>query len=259
MDGGSGCSFGSVAIGSGGNLVLFNRTDLPRRRVAATRRDCMLENVAAPRSGTRRVRTSFAVPGTHDIASCLLALVYFCLNAESTGSAFVLPTPSSRLWMAIPRNGCCRHALYIGHRMVLLGQHSDRNHGRNGPCRGGGEGRGSASDCRAGVQSVIVLALLCFAQIGVSAVPAMFLAVPASFLNGASAAAGIAAIKNSLGNLSAPSPVPFAMGYLQDLHGQLHRRPLLLAGMRRRRRCRVMSLRIDVQAETIIGSGRAGD
>ena len=43
-----------------------------------------------------------------------------------------------------------------------------------------------------------MMALLCFAQIGVSAVPAMFWPLPASFLTGASAAAGIAAI-NSLG------------------------------------------------------------
>jgi MFS transporter, ACS family, tartrate transporter len=60
-----------------------------------------------------------------------------------------------------------------------------------------------------------------FAQIGVSSVPAMFWPLPASFLTGASAAAGIAAI-NSLGNLSGFAG-PFAMGYLKDLTGNFTR------------------------------------
>ena len=54
------------------------------------------------------------------------------------------------------------------------------------------------------------MTLLCFAQIGVSSVPPMFWPLPASFLTGASAAAGIAAI-NSLGNLSGFAG-QFAMG-----------------------------------------------
>jgi ACS family tartrate transporter-like MFS transporter len=94
---------------------------------------------------------------------------------------------------------------------------------------------------------VIVMALLCFAQIGVSSVPPMFWPLPASFLTGASAAAGIAAI-NSLGNLSGFAG-PFAMGYLKDLTGDFTTGLLLLAG------CAVvgavvsMSLRIDERRE----------
>src|SRR3954453_20106831 len=75
---------------------------------------------------------------------------------------------------------------------------------------------------------VVVMALLCFAQIGVSAVPPMFWPLPASFLTGASAAAGIAAI-NSLGNLSGFAG-PYAMGYLKDLTGNFTAGLLLLAG-----------------------------
>jgi hypothetical protein len=76
--------------------------------------------------------------------------------------------------------------------------------------------------------SVLVMALLCFAQIGVSAVPPMFWPLPASFLTGASAAAGIAAI-NSLGNLSGFAG-PYAMGYLKDLTGNFTAGLLSLAG-----------------------------
>jgi hypothetical protein len=77
---------------------------------------------------------------------------------------------------------------------------------------------------------VIVMALLCFAQIGISAVPPMFWPLPASFLTGASAAAGIAAI-NSLGNLSGFAG-PYAMGYLKDLTGNFTAGLLLRATSR---------------------------
>ena len=86
--------------------------------------------------------------------------------------------------------------------MVLFGRHSDRTMERKGHVAVAllmsaiGIGlSGLVSN------PVIVMALLCFAQIGVPSVPAMFWPLPASFLTGASAAAGIAAI-NSLGNLS---------------------------------------------------------
>ena len=98
---------------------------------------------------------------------------------------------------------------------------------------------------------VIVMALLCFAQIGVSAVPPMFWPLPASLLTGASAAAGIAAI-NSLGNLSGFAG-PFAMGYLKDLTGNFTVGLLLLAGCAVVGAGVVMSLRIDVRREQAAG------
>jgi nitrate/nitrite transporter NarK len=76
-------------------------------------------------------------------------------------------------------------------------------------------------------------------------------ALPASFLTGASAAAGIAAI-NSLGNLSGFAS-PYAMGYLKDLTGSFTAGLFLLAG------CSVVgvvvaiSLRIDARREQIAG------
>ena len=94
---------------------------------------------------------------------------------------------------------------------------------------------------------IIVMALLCFAQIGVSSVPAMFWPLPASFLTGASAAAGIAAI-NSLGNLSGFAG-PFAMGYLKDLTGDFTVGLLLLAGCAVIGAAVVVSLRIDAKRE----------
>ena len=97
----------------------------------------------------------------------------------------------------------------------------------------------------------IVMALLCFAQIGVSAVPPMFWPLPASFLTGASAAAGIAAI-NSLGNLSGFAG-PYAMGYLKDLTGNFTAGLLLLAGCAVLGAAVVVSLRIDAKREQLSG------
>ena len=97
--------------------------------------------------------------------------------------------------------------------------------------------------------SVVVMALLCFAQIGVSAVPPMFWPLPASFLTGASAAAGIAAI-NSLGNLSGFAG-PYAMGYLKDLTGNFTAGLLLLAGCALVGAIVVVMVRIDARREQL--------
>ena len=75
----------------------------------------------------------------------------------------------------------------------------------------------------------------------------MFWPLPASFLTGASAAAGIAAI-NSLGNLSGFAG-PFAMGYLKDLTGNFTVGLLLLAGCAVIGAAVVVSLRIDAKRE----------
>jgi len=99
--------------------------------------------------------------------------------------------------------------------------------------------------------AVVVMALLCFAQIGVSAVPPMFWPLPASFLTGASAAAGIAAI-NSLGNLSGFAG-PYAMGYLKDLTGNFTAGLLLLAGCALAGAIVAVMLRIDARREHLSG------
>jgi MFS transporter, ACS family, tartrate transporter len=98
---------------------------------------------------------------------------------------------------------------------------------------------------------VIVMALLCFAQIGVSSVPPMFWPLPASLLTGASAAAGIAAI-NSLGNLSGFAG-PYAMGYLKDLTGDFTAGLLFLSGCALLGAVVVVMLRIDVRREQLSG------
>jgi ACS family tartrate transporter-like MFS transporter len=142
--------------------------------------------------------------------------------------------------------------VFGGIGMVLLGRHSDRTMERKGHVAVAllmaavGIGlAGLLSD------PIIVMALLCFAQIGVSSVPPMFWPLPASFLTGASAAAGIAAI-NSLGNLSGFAG-PYAMGYLKDLTGNFTIGLLLLAGCAVVGAAIVSRLRIDVKREHLSG------
>ena len=142
--------------------------------------------------------------------------------------------------------------VFGGVGMVLLGQRSDRTMERKGHVAVAllmaaiGIGMSGLVS-----NPIIVMAPLWFAQIGVSAVPAMFWPLPASFLTGASAAAGIAAI-NSLGNLSGFAG-PFAMGYLKDLTGNFTIGLLLLTGCAVVGAGVVVSLRIDAKREQSSG------
>ncbi|WP_166294693.1 MFS transporter [Bradyrhizobium sp. 2S1] len=158
------------------------------------------------------------------------ALVYFCLNAASYGVAFFLPTIIKAFGVTDTQTGLIAAVPFVfgAIGMVLLGRHSDKT-GERRYHVAGALTLAAVGIGLAGLVSspVLIIGLLCIAQIGVSSVPPMFWPMPASILNGASAAAGIAAI-NSLGNLSGFAG-PFAMGYLKDLTGGFTAGLLLLA------------------------------
>ena len=155
------------------------------------------------------------------------------------------PIPQTGLLAALP-------FVFGAMGMVLLGRHSDRTMERKGHVAAALL-MATVGIGLAGLVSnpVIVMALLCFAQIGVSAVPPMFWPLPASFLTGASAAAGIAAI-NSLGKLSGFAG-PYAMGYLKDLTGSFTAGLLLLGGCALVGAIVVVLLRIDARREQVSG------
>ncbi|MBR0695792.1 MFS transporter [Bradyrhizobium lablabi] len=167
-----------------------------------------------------------------DLRILACALVYFCLNAASYGIAFFLPTIIKAFGVTDTQTGLIAALPFVfgAIGMVLLGRHSDRT-GERKMHVAAALTLAALGISMAGLVSnpVLIVALLCLAQIGVSSVPPMFWPMPASILTGASAAAGIAAI-NSLGNLSGFAG-PFAMGYLKDLTGGFTAGLLLLAAM----------------------------
>ena len=244
----------SILVGIG-VLVLSDRFSAPGAAGCNKMRSRGWRTCRQPRSRNKeKVEHLSLFQALTDIRILLCALVYFCLNAASYGVAFFLPTIIKGFGVSDTQTGLLAALPFIfgGIGMVLLGRHSDRTMERKGHVAVAllmaaiGIGlSGLVSN------PVIVMALLCFAQIGVSSVPAMFWPLPASFLTGASAAAGIAAI-NSLGNLSGFAG-PFAMGYLKDLTGTFTVGLLLLAGCAVVGAVVVMSLRIDVRREQSSG------
>jgi ACS family tartrate transporter-like MFS transporter len=240
-----------------GLVVFFYLTDFPRQaKWLQSDEIAWLENVQAiEKSNKEKVEHLSLLQSLTDVRILLCALVYFCLNAASYGVAFFLPTIIKGFGVSDTQTGLLAALPFIfgGIGMVLLGRHSDRTMERKGHVAVAllmaaiGIGlSGLVSN------PIVIMALLCFAQIGVSAVPPMFWPLPASMLTGASAAAGIAAI-NSLGNLSGFAG-PFAMGYLKDLTGTFTVGLLLLAGCAVVGAIVVMSLRIDVRREQSAGN-----
>jgi MFS family permease len=243
----------SVLAGCG---VLFYLTDFPRQAHWLKADEiAWLENVqATEKRNKEKVEHLSLLQALTDVRILMCALVYFCLNAASYGVAFFLPTIIKGFGVSDTQTGLLAALPFIfgAIGMVLLGRHSDRTMERKGHVAVALLMAAIGIGISGLVSSpVLIMALLCFAQIGVSAVPPMFWPLPASFLTGASAAAGIAAI-NSLGNLSGFAG-PYAMGYLKDLTGTFTTGLLLLAGCAVVGAAVVMSLRIDVRREHAAG------
>src|SRR3954469_20526524 len=236
--------------------VLFYLTDFPRQAHWLKAGEiAWLESVqATEKRNKEKVEHLSLFQALTDVRILMCALVYFCLNAASYGVAFFLPTIIKNFGVSDTQTGLLAALPFVFGAVVivLLGRHSDRTMERKGHVAAALL-MATVGIGLAGIISnpVIVMALLCFAQIGVSAVPPMFWPLPASFLTGASAAAGIAAI-NALGNLSGFAG-PYAMGYLKDLTGNFTAGLLLLAGCAIVGAIVVMSLRIDVRREQSSG------
>ncbi len=243
----------SLLVGIG---VLTYLTDFPRQaRWLQPDEIAWLENVQAiEKQNKEKVEHLSLMQALTDPRILLCALVYFCLNAASYGVAFFLPTIIKGFGVSDAQTGLLAALPFVfgAIGMVVLGRHSDRTMERKGHVAAAlvmaAVGVGLAGLI---ANPVIVIALLCFAQIGISAVPPMFWPLPASFLTGASAAAGIAAI-NSLGNLSGFAG-PYAMGYLKDLTGGFTAGLLLLAGCALLGAVVVVLLRIDARREQLAG------
>ena len=180
-----------------------------------------------------------------------LALVYFGGVATNYGIAFWLPQIIQGfggltkfqigLVTAIPY-------LIGAITMVLWGRRSDRKMERKlhvaiplVVAAIGIGGAGLVSD------PVVKMTLLSIAGFGVFANLPVFWTLPAAFLSGASAAAGIAII-NALGNLAGFAG-PYAMGYIRDKTGSFGGGLLLIAALALVGAIAVMVLRHDTRLE----------
>jgi MFS transporter, ACS family, tartrate transporter len=243
----------SILVGLG---VLLYLTDFPRQARWLKKDEIeWLENgLATERRNKEQVEHLSLLQALTDFRLLLCALVYFCLNAASYGVAFFLPTIIKSFGISDTQTGLLAALPFVfgGIGMVLFARHSDRAMERKGHVAAALLMAAVGIGLSGLVSSpFMVIALLCFAQIGVSSVPPMFWPLPSSFLTGASAAAGIAAI-NSLGNLAGFAG-PFAMGYLKDMTGSFTAGLLFLSCFAICGAGVVMTLRIDARREQAAG------
>src|SRR5271170_54500 len=243
----------SIVIGV---IVLFYLTDHPGHAhwLQDDEKDWLKGRLAQERQVKEKAEHFSILKAMVDPRILVCAAIYFCLNAASYGTSFFLPSifktfgvtdSQAALLSAVP-------FLFGAVGMMLIGRSSDRTLKRREHVVAvmaitalGVAATGFASSI------FVAMACLCFAQIGISAMPPVFWPLPASILTGASAAAGIAAI-NSVGNLSGFAG-PYAMGYLKDLTGSFTAGLLLLAGCALIGAIVVVMLRIDARREQLSG------
>ncbi|HEY1857437.1 MFS transporter [Acidocella sp.] len=150
----------------------------------------------------------------------LLAFIYFGINAAVYGISFFLPQIVHGFGLSFGLTGLVTTLPYIAGvlGMVFWSRHSDRTHERREHI---GMALLFAGLCIAGttvVDSPIAkMFLFTVAGFGLFGSQPCFWALPATFLSGPAAAAGLAAV-NSLGNLSGFFG-PYVMGRVKDATG----------------------------------------
>jgi ACS family tartrate transporter-like MFS transporter len=150
----------------------------------------------------------------------LLAFIYFGINAAVYGLSFFMPQIVHSFGLSFALTGLVTTLPYIMGiiGMVFWGRHSDRTRERREHV---GFGLLIAGLCIAGTTVVdnpaAKMLLFTIAGFGMFGAQPCFWALPASFLSGPAAAAGLAAV-NSLGNLSGFFG-PYIMGRVKDATG----------------------------------------
>jgi MFS family permease len=205
-----------------GFVVLLALTDFPGKAkwLAQDEKDWLQARLEGERKSREGAEHFSILKAIIDPRVLACSAIYFCLNAASYGTAFFLPSIIKEFGVSDAMTGVLSAVPFVfgAIGMILLGRNSDRTLKRKehvafalGLAFVGIGLAGYAGN------PVLEMALLCLAQIGISAMPPLFWPLPTSLLSGASAAAGIAAI-NSIGNLSGFFG-PTIMGKFHDLTG----------------------------------------
>ncbi len=164
----------------------------------------------------------------------LLGLIYFCVASGIYIISFWLPTIIKQTGIADPFEiGLLTAIPYIAAiiAMILVTSNADRLRERRWhtlvPCLV--TATGLAITALAGGNTLIAMVGLILATAGASSAQAAFWSLPAAFLGGAAAAAGIALV-NSLGNIAGFAST-FLVGWMTDLTHSTSASLFLFAGL----------------------------
>ena len=219
-------------------VVLTYLTDRPKdaKWLSADERAWLVERHATETRIREKAQHFSALQAITNTRVVLLAFIYFGINAAVYGLSFFMPQIVHSFGLSFALTGLVTTLPYIAGviGMVFWSRHSDRTHERREHV---GMALLIAGLCIAGTTVVDnpigKMILFTIAGFGMFGAQPCFWALPATFLSGPAAAAGLAMV-NSLGNLSGFFG-PYVMGTSEGCHRILHDRA---AGDRRDPRLR---------------------
>lgn len=236
-------------------VVLGYLTDGPDKAawLAADERQWLIANLDSEHDRKERVGRPSFLKTISDPRILTLAAVYFSLGGMSYGVGFFLPTIVKGFGISNFHTGMVTAVPFVFGTagMLLLTRHSDKTGERKRHVAFAlfltalGAAMSVLFD-----DPVLKIACFCVSQIGISSLPPLFWTLPASFLTGTAAAAGIAAI-NSLGNLSSFLG-PYILGYSKNATGSFSIGLLILAGVSAIGALIALSLRHDKGREVTV-------
>jgi MFS transporter, ACS family, tartrate transporter len=214
-------------------VVYFYLTDKPvdAHWLAGDERDWLVTRQADERKHREAVRAFSVRQAIFNPRVLAIALIYFGANATNYGLSFFLPQIVKSFGLSNLQTGFVTSLPYVVGviSMILWGRHSDRKLERKRHVAiallvaAGGIGAAAGLD-----DPTLKMVALSIAGFGIFGCLPVIWTLPASFLSGAAAAGGIAAI-NSLGNLSGFFG-PYVMGWIKDSTGGFGAGLLCLAG-----------------------------
>ncbi|WP_250516783.1 MFS transporter [Caballeronia sp. INDeC2] len=238
-------------------VVFFYLTDKPADAhwLAKEERDWLVERQAQERAHRESVHAFSVKEAIFNPRVLAIALIYFGANATNYGLSFFLPQIVKAFGLTNLQTGFVTSLPYaVGVvSMVLWGRHSDRKLERRWHVAIALMVAAGGIAASAGLDNpVMKMIALSIAGFGIFGCLPVIWTLPASFLSGAAAAGGIAAI-NSLGNLAGFFG-PYAMGWIKDSTGGFGAGLLCLAGAGMVGVAAVLLLHHDAALETISGA-----
>jgi MFS transporter, ACS family, tartrate transporter len=235
-------------------VVYFYLTDKPADAhwLAKEERDWLVDRQAHERKHREAVHAFSVKEAIFNPRVLAIALIYFGANATNYGLSFFLPQIVKAFGLTNVQTGFVTSLPYVVGviSMVLWGRHSDRKLERRWHVAIALMVAAGGIAASAGLDNpVMKMIALSIAGFGIFGCLPVIWTLPASFLSGAAAAGGIAAI-NSLGNLAGFFG-PYAMGWIKDSTGGFGAGLLCLAGAGMVGVAAVLLLHHDPALETI--------